>query len=294
MMTSASTVALIAGGAQHALAQDGVFPAGYTLNVQGAYGGLNNPYADKFSGAPSEIEDKFGDADADAGLIGSLSLSRQIAPGRDILLGLTIGANPDNDIVTTDSGGSPGEVESFTRSNDLSFVALDLEVGHTVSSPAGVDLRLFYGARALSSKAELDKTGEFESGGVVVAEDSQKIESEYLGIGPRIGVGFSTPVSGQLGISGEVGFAHLFGDRKDTVSFSSGGPSESSGFSERENVTSLDAQVGVDYFFSPTSKISAGYQFQQLWNIDSFSDGDSRDSEPRMIHGAFVGFTTTF
>lgn len=296
MMTSVSTVALVAGGAQQGLAQDGAFPAGYMLNVQGAYGTLNNPYADKISGGPSEIEEKFGDSSSDAGYIGSVSLARQIAPGRDMSLGLTIGGNPDNDIVVTDEDGS-GFVGTFVRSNDLSFAALDFEMGHTKSMP-GADVRFFYGARGLSTNAETEKLGEVTSGGILDEAYSQRVESEFAGVGPRVGMGYTTKLPGQFGLSGEVGLAWLFGDREDTSTetFDNGGgaSSFSSGFSERQNVTSLDAQVGVDYYVSPTAKISAGYQLQQLWNIDAPSDTDSRDSDQRIIHGAFVGFTTTF
>ncbi|PJI93057.1 hypothetical protein BC777_1925 [Yoonia maricola] len=296
MMTSASAAALIAGGAQQGLAQDGAFPDGYTLNVQGAYGVLNNAYDDKLTGTnpPSDIEDKVGDETADRAIIGSVSLARQTAPGRDMTFGLTIGTNPDNDIATTDDFGLG--VDTFTRSNDFSFAALDFEMGRTVSAE-GIDLRLFYGARAVASDSSLDKVGSSESGGEV-DEFDQESASNYLGIGPRVGAGVSTGLSEQFGISGEIGLAVLRGTRDDegqfeTFFFGGGGDIEDES-SALQTVTSLDAQIGVDYFMSPSSKISVGYQLQQFWNIDGASDEDTPNSEPRLIHGAFVGFTTTF
>ncbi|MCG3267364.1 Lpg1974 family pore-forming outer membrane protein [Yoonia sp. I 8.24] len=300
MMTSASTVALIAGGAQQGLAQDGAFPAGYTLNVQGAYGSLNNPYVDKYSGAPDEFEEKIGDSNSDAGYLASLSLGRQLAPGKDMSFGLTLGGVPDNDITVTDGS------DTFVRSNDFSFAALDFEMGRSLPMQ-GADVRLFYGARALYSNSEQEKLGrEDVSGGY---EASYKTESEYLGVGPRVGIGFATNptplgATGQIGFSGELGASVLFGERKDTFSYeaSESGFSSgfSSGFTESKTAASLDAQLGVDYYFSPATKVSVGYQLQQLWNIDVTSDEDGEsdlgyeDTSPRLIHGAFVGFTTTF
>ncbi|MEL7179825.1 MAG: Lpg1974 family pore-forming outer membrane protein [Pseudomonadota bacterium] len=293
MMTSASAVALIAGGAQQAAAQDGAFPDGYTLNVQGAYGVLNNAYDDKLTGTnpPSEFEDKVGDETADRAIVGSVSLARQTAPGRDMTFGLTIGSNPDNDITSSEDFGEG--IDTLTRSNDFSFAALDFEMGRTVSAE-GIDLRLFYGARAVASDSSLDKVGSSNSGGEV-DEFDQESGSNYLGVGPRIGAGVSTGLSEQFGVSGEVGLAVLRGTRDDEGQFDVvGSDGDSDSASALQTVTSLDAQIGLDYAVSPTSKISVGYQLQQFWNIDGASDEDTANSEPRLIHGAFVGFTTTF
>jgi hypothetical protein len=56
-------------------------------------------------------------------------------------------------------------------------------------------------------------------------------------------------------------------------------------------------QIGADYYLSPTSKVSFGYHAQQMWNVDRHFDedsGDFEDAKPRLIHGVFVGYTTTF
>ena len=301
MMTSASSVALIAGAAHQGLAQDALLPSGYTLNIQGAYGRLNNPYVDKYEGAPSEFQEKIGDANSDNGYIGSVSLGRQLAPNQDMAFALTVGGSVDNDITRTEEGS--GYTETSVRSNDLSFAALDIELGRTIPMQAA-DGRLFYGARALYSNSEQEKLGRYESNGNY-DEVTEGVTSEYVGLGPRVGVGFATkPVVGQIGFSGELGAAILVGERTDTYTskYSYGGSgssyssSYSSGFSEKTNVASLDAQLGMDYYVSPTSKISVGYQLQQLWNVDTTSDEDDFEdiASPRIIHGAFVGFTTTF
>jgi hypothetical protein len=302
MMTSASTIALIAGGAQQALAQDGAFPAGYTLNVQGTYGILNNPYLDKTSSPPAEFEDKIGDKTSERAALGSLSLGRDTSPGKDMVFGLTLGSSLDNDRSASASSG--GDVVTTGRSNDLAFAALDFELGETMPMQ-GADVRLFYGVRALASNSQLEKLGR-ESLGDDFGENSVLFESKYAGAGPRIGVGFSTqPSIGQFGFSGDISTSYLFGSREDTLTVrettfidgitTTGGGG--SGFSENKNVTTLEAQIGADYYLSPTSKVSFGYHAQQMWNVDRHFDedsGDFEDAKPRLIHGVFVGYTTTF
>lgn len=234
--------------------------------------------------------------------MGSMSLSRQTAPNKDMAFGLSFGVSQDDAFSFSSSFSGSGSA-TFTGGEGLSYAALDFEMGTTV--PTGVaDMRWFYGARALASKStisqgvDIDKAG---SGGNLEIEAT----SEFLGVGPRVGIGFATqPVPGsqmgQFGLSGEIGAAVLFGSRKDTVSssYSSGGASSSfsSSSSERKNVTSLDAQVGVDYYLSDNATISVGYQLQQFWNVDLMSDEDNSgdDAGPRLVQGVFIGFTTQF
>ena len=51
---------------------------------------------------------------------------------------------------------------------------------------------------------------------------------------------------------------------------------------------SLDARLGVDYYLSPTSKLSAGYQLQQYWNVDVFSTSDVNNRLPRLGRAGFA------
>ncbi|WP_322892165.1 MULTISPECIES: Lpg1974 family pore-forming outer membrane protein [unclassified Yoonia] len=306
MMGSASTVALAVAGAQGAVAQSPAMLEGYTLNVQGGVGIIDNVWADKVEGESSEEQDKVGADETHGAFMGSLSLTRQTAPGRDMTLGLSLGGSPDNRYENTfESGGS-----SFTSisKNELAFAALDFELGTAI--PAEIaDFRWHYGVRALGTSARLSLGREADKiGGTVEAEPSLK--SEFLGIGPRVGVGFTTqpaagPNAGQYGFFGDIGASILFGDRKDTFGIrvteddGSGGVSSSgfsSSFSERKTVTSLDAQIGVDYYLSDNSKVSLGYQLQQFWNIDEWSDEESEadNSGPRLMQGVFIGYTTTF
>ena len=302
LMGSVSTVAIVVAGAQQASAEAHSALSGYTLNVQGGIGAVDNIWDDKL-GSGSGL-DKVGYEDTLPAYMGALTLSRETAPNKDMAFGLSFGLSPQADSFRFSSGfsgsGSGSGIATVAGEQNLSYAALDFEMGTTV--PMGTaDMRWFYGARALASKSTLsfgvDKTGSGSSG-----SGEFEAESVFVGVGPRVGVGFATqPAPGsQFGFSGELGAAVLFGSRKDTFtsSYSSGGASSSfsSGSSEQKNVTSLDAQIGVDYYLSDNATISVGYQLQQFWNIDVASDEDngSDSNETRLVHGVFVGFTTQF
>lgn len=308
MMTTASTAALVVGGGQTVFAQEGLLPEGYSLSVQGGYGIANNALYDKVeasdSGGPisDELSDKIGDEDSFRQITGSASLSRELAPGRDMRFGFRGGLTVDDEVSTTET--FEDESITFGTRSNFSYAALDFDLGYTLPA-SGIDLRGFIGARALTSNSELEKFGEFDSGGPVVNEFSQATISEFTGIGPRAGVGFSTPATplgtaGDFSLSGELAASYLFGERKDIGESNSGGETEEF-FSETNDleVTTLEAQIGVNYHISPNSKLSVGYELQQFWNVDGFSDSDDEtgfgdDAEPRLIHGVFIGFSTTF
>ena len=304
LMSSVSSVAIVVAGAQQASADAHSALSGYTLNVQGGIGAVDNIWDDKTGS--EDLSDKVGSEDNLTSYMGSLTLSRETSPNKDMAFGLSFGVSPQAESFKISSGfsGSGSGVLTFAVRQSNSYAALDFEMGTTV--PMGTaDMRWFYGARALASKSTISAGYEFDkagSGSEVFAEG--EAESVFVGVGPRVGIGFATqPAPGsQFGFSGELGAAVLFGSRKDTETVTavsgflpgSGGSSFSS-FSERKNVASLDAQIGVDYYLSDNATISAGYQLQQLWNVDYASDEDNPNfSRSRLIYGVFVGFTTQF
>ena len=306
LMSSVSSVAIVVAGAQQASADAHSALSGYTLNLQGGIGAVDNIWDDKTGS--EDLSDKVGSEDNLTSYMGSLTLSRETSPNKDMAFGLSFGVSPQAESFKISSGfsgsGSGSGVLTFAVRQSNSYAALDFEMGTTV--PMGTaDMRWFYGARALASKSTISAGYEFDkagSGSEVFAEG--EAESVFVGVGPRVGIGFATqPAPGsQFGFSGELGAAVLFGSRKDTETvtavsgFSPGsGGSSFSSFSERKNVASLDAQIGVDYYLSDNATISAGYQLQQLWNVDYASDEDNPNfSRSRLIHGVFVGFTTQF
>ena len=306
LMSSVSSVAIVVAGAQQASADAHSALSGYTLNVQGGIGAVDNIWDDKTGS--EDLSDKVGSEDNLTSYMGSLTLSRETSPNKDMAFGLSFGVSPQAESFKISSGfsgsGSGSGVLTLAVRQSNSYAALDFEMGTTV--PMGTaDMRWFYGARALASKSTISAGYEFDkagSGSEVFAEG--EAESVFVGVGPRVGIGFATqPAPGsQFGFSGELGAAVLFGSRKDTETvtavsgFSPGsGGSSFSSFSERKNVASLDAQIGVDYYLSDNATISAGYQLQQLWNVDYASDEDNdSEAKTRLIHGVFVGFTTQF
>ena len=313
LATSASTIAIIAGSGSAWAEAHGSSLTGYTLSLEGGVGTIDNPWVDKLSSGGvvgEDYEDKFGDS-SHTSFMGSVSLSRERAPMKDVSVGLTFGGSLDTEadfrqyfIENTFFG-----VFSTEASQDFSFAALDVELGQTIPL-AAANVRYHYGLRGLSTSTSLDKTGELRGTGIGSGSSEssfsagQSLESTFLGIGPRAGIGFSTtpasaPALGNFGVSGNLGASVLFGNREDTFTVSiSDSLSLDSGFSETvsdsKTVFGLDAQIAVDYNLSPTSKLSAGYQLQQFWNVDVVSDEDTDDREPRLIQGVFVGFTTTF
>jgi len=302
-LTSVSAIAISAGATEVAQAQDAGEAVGYSLSFQGTFGRLDNAPADKWGGSGGSggpfggYQDKFGDPNTDMGYMGAISLERRASPERDIRLTFSVGGSLNNDRYFS-SGFSGGTVDG-TVTNDLSFAAMDVEIGHHRAVGSN-DLRLFAGLRGMTSSTSSDKVGSaVPGGGGLSLSEELKFQSDFVGVGPRVGLGYSTkPAVGSFGFAGQIGAAALFGTRKDRGEFavSLGGSSFSSGFSESgsQTVLSLDAQIGINYYVSENSKISAGYAAQQLWNVDVFSDSESIDVGPRLIDGVFLGFTTQF
>lgn len=300
LMSSVSSVAIVVAGAQQASADAHSALSGYTLNVQGGIGEIDNIWDDKTGS--EDLSDKVGSEDNLTSYMGSLTLSRETSPNKDMAFGLSFGVSPQEGFKISSGfsgSGSGSGVQTIAVRDSNSYAALDFEMGTTV--PMGTaDMRWFYGARALASKSnfsfdyEIDNAG--SGSGLVEAEG----ESVFVGVGPRVGIGFATqPAPGsQFGFSGELGAAVLFGSQKDTLTTNGfgvdSGLSFSSSFTEQKNVASLDAQIGVDYYLSDNAIISAGYQLQQLWNVDDALDEDINYASSRLIHGVFVGFTTQF
>lgn len=311
MMTTASTAALIVGTGQSVFAQDGLLPAGYSLNVQGGYGVTDNALRDKIEGSSEgpegdELTDKAGDDTSFRQISGSVSLTRQVTPQRDYTFGLSGSVTATDEVSSTQESG--GDTEIIKNQNRLNIGALDFEAGYTMPT-GGVDIRGFAGVRALATSTENDKFGAFDSGGGFDEAASFNLSSSFAGIGPRVGIGLSTqptPVgnAGNFSFSGEVAASYLFGKRDDEFSvivpFGGGDFEEQS---EDVEVTTLELQLGVNYHLSPNAKVTVGYELMQLWNVDTYSDGDSTefflgpdddDGDPRLVQGVFIGFTTNF
>jgi len=314
IMTSVSAIALASASTGAAFAQEATTPdAGkYTLSFEGAFGNLDNAPADKWGASGgSGGQDKFGAKSLS--YAGAISLKRDLGQNRDVTFGMSFAGNPSNiQNFVSNSGffGSGGSGYNYASSltNDLSFGAMDVEMGLTRNLSVG-DVRFFGGIRGLamntSSDFLADETADKTGVGVSLSIEAN-VHSSFVGVGPRAGVGFSTgPKAAGFGVSASVAAAALFGQRKDDVlvgtesnTGGSGGPQSDSlaeSQTEFQTVMNVDGKLSLDYYFSEQAKVSLGYQARQFWNVDYWSDDKSNDNaKPRLVDGVFIGFSTSF
>ena len=313
LMTTVSSLALTSAGM--AVAQDAApkLDPKFTLTVQGGFGSLDSAPRDKW-GASGGLSDKVGIggndlAYSDLAYTGAISLSRSIGENRDVRFGLGFGSNPTNEDLYTSSyssGGTSG-LASSSVTNNFGFTTMDIDTGRSTEVAMG-KLSAFGGVRGMVTKSasaqSIDKVGNdgVSSGS---AQVTANVESNFVGLGPRIGAGFvSKPFAGGFGVSAEVAAGVVYGQRTDRVSLDKVGTSSSGGnfgpvtvgesVSDSQIVKTLDAKASVDYHISENTSLSLGYQARQFWNVDGFSDSDSGNTTHRLVDGAFIAFTTKF
>jgi len=218
------------------------------------------------------------------------------------------------------------------------FLAADFEVGYTPVLSDQFNVRLFAGLRALAFKSTFDgetyASSYYESGlnqdgpedgstssyysSYSVDEFSGTMETEFVGVGPRVGAQVATRFEGtNFGLSASVASSVLFGEKKVTKtgefyhsagwysSYSSltgsGDDSDSSYFegtsssSAKTNTTVVDLQasVGVDYYLSDNAALTVGYQAEKLFELsgDNLGPGTNIDT---LTHGPFIKLGGTF
>jgi len=318
LMTTVSTFALTSGLAGIALADDAapnVDPK-FSLTLEGGFGRLDSAPKDKWGAESGGFDDKAG-VGQDMAYTGAISLSRSIGENRDVRFGLGFGGNPSN--ISSDSSGYsagtfvfPGSGDATVSvSNDFGFTSLDIDTGRSTAMSLG-NLTAFGGLRGLvttsASTSSTDKIGNDTSiGGLgqYTAQIAVNNESNFVGLGPRLGVGFaSKPIAGGFGFSGEMAGGLVYGQRTDSASVDKAGTSEfTSGSgsatvaqseSNSQIIKTLDVKASLDYHVSENATLSLGYQARQFWNVDSFSDPDGGTVNNRLVDGAFIAFTTKF
>lgn len=201
---------------------------------------------------------------------------------------------------TSGGGGSGSGFGTLGETSDLRFLTGDLELGYNVHPSDNVDLRLFAGLRALSSHSSEDKFGTFSSGGPPLSEEF-RMDTEFLGIGPRAGFDFSTRMGdGPFGISGMAAGSILFGriDQEATIRASMGGSSFAftGGDDQSETVYNIEAALGADVHITDNSVLTIGYRAEYWDNMrgeDKSGSGDEFDGDV-LSHGPFVRFIANF
>jgi len=170
-------------------------------------------------------------------------------------------------------------------------VGRDLGIG---SGQAQVKLGLRYAD--LSEKISGPGVAYTDSGlGSLTSTDNASLKSRFQGLGPRIAVEGSMPISGQWGVDYGAGAAYLFALKRDrTFALEDG---ETITQSDKKGVFNLDASLALTYNFTETTKVAVGYRadayFDALPGIDFTKPGGGADTT-RVYHGAFLRLTTNF
>lgn len=165
--------------------------------------------------------------------------------------------------------------------DDVSYQNLDIEHGWTFGSG---NIRLHAGARILRYESDSTATSTIPNRNAVMS-------SEFTGLGPRVGVEFTSPVSTRrLHVFGELAAAVLVGHASHDVTGSIVPATSSSG---TETVINLEAELGIGYSISDRANIQIGASIEQLNDIDMISGGGTSLGD-RTFEGVFIGFETDF
>ena len=313
--------------------------------------GLDKMGSGIFASGASGLSGIFGSGDPSFGYHAAFSVGKQIDENWDVRFGGSINKLLENTVGATESAGSsfftplPGggfnssffEVSSTIEGKaDFSFETLDFEVGYTPTLADDMSVRLFAGIRGLhfSSKG-VSQVGlnfasgssasagygsgsfsSFESAGVLF---QGAFETEFFGVGPRVGVSAAHRFAGtNWGLSGTVAGAALFGRQTHSFqqsfssgfsagfsgsssgpgsapasgSFSSGGSSAGPSSSSTTDKMVFDLQVkgGVDFYLDDKTALTFGYQAEQLFGVGS---GDGGLDDNKLVHGPFISLTGT-
>jgi hypothetical protein len=131
--------------------------------------------------------------------------------------------------------------------------------------------------------------------GSLTSTSNAYLKSRFQGLGPRVAVEGSMPLSGQWGLDYGAGAAYLFAITRDrTFALADGSEITQS---DKKGVFNLDASLAVTYNFTPTTKVALGYRadayFDALPGIDFTKSGGETDVT-RVYHGAFLRLTNSF
>lgn len=309
--SNAAIAAVVAGGvasvgSNAALAADPMIGAEpeWFLSLEGGVL-FADPATDKigeigelFEGIGFDTTDRNG-FDGEFGYRGAAKFGKKFDDNLDWRLGIAYSnfVKNESSITVSESAGSGSG--SFEQNSDLSYLTGDLELGYNVRPSDRFDLRVFGGLRVLNSEDSQDKFGELSDGGNGLSFDGST-ESEFLGIGPRLGVDFSGKVSDDsiLGFSGMLAAAAIFGELKQENEFAAsinGSGIFGGSFTDHTNETvfNLEAAFGADFHLTDNAVLTFGYRGEL---IDRFSDksGESSSGSDFLSHGPFIRLIAEF
>ncbi|MDG4855152.1 MULTISPECIES: Lpg1974 family pore-forming outer membrane protein [unclassified Mesorhizobium] len=178
-----------------------------------------------------------------------------------------------------------------------SHLVADFAVGRDMGIGSG-DAQVKLGLRYADLSEKISGPGAAYIGSDLTSLNSTSdayLKSRFQGLGPRVAVEGSMPISGQWGVDYGAGAAYLFALKRDrTFAVESGDMITQS---DKKGVFNLDASLALTYNFTSTTKVAVGYRadayFDALPGIDFTKVGGGADST-RVYHGAFLRLTTAF
>jgi hypothetical protein len=121
---------------------------------------------------------------------------------------------------------------------------------------------------------------------------------DFFGIGPRVAMAGSVPITGAWWFDYDTGVAVLFGPRQysQTVFVSGaninpciGGCPINLSNSNTATVFNFDVEPGISYFFTPNIKLSANYRFDGYWDAARLADASGTFvNGSRIFQGGFL------
>jgi hypothetical protein len=129
--------------------------------------------------------------------------------------------------------------------------------------------------------------------------------SQFLGVGPRLGVDGSQPLAGSWAFDYLGGVAVLFGNRSlnatQTLSATTTFPPISLASitalnpSSTVGIFNLDAQAGISYWLTPNFKLTASYRFDGYWGASTIIEPTGAPGQQdRFYYGPMLRGTATF
>lgn len=175
-----------------------------------------------------------------------------------------------------------------------SHLVADFAVGRDIGIGAGM-AQVKLGVRVADLQANTNFSGSafsyFGSAYAVVAE----FRSRFLGVGPRLSLEGSLPITGLWAIDYMAGVAALYGNRSLDVTLTAGGITGSISFNDYGTVFNADAMAGLSYAFSQSMKLTAGYRFDGYWNaLRTFDNNFNFVDIDRFYPGPFLRATARF
>jgi hypothetical protein len=310
---SASVVALCAGVAQPALAQD---KPGIYLGLEGSVlmsGGTSEVLPSSTTGVGDLSVKPGGDGWSGKGTLGyRLNSAWDFAASLEgNWLDTDSGARTRSDLLTTQSG---------QISSKAHYYLADFDAGYTVRLGDSGKVRLSGGIeyanftnRQTSAYSYHGQITPFPNFSIPDNEGGSKdVTSRFWGIGPKLGIDGSyrlgrSDFSVVGGVSGSVLFGRLHNSGSSAYYSYTGGPRPQitptyfDEGSKGHTAYGLSADIGLAYqlpYANFNSTITAGYRVAQWWDIGQFQAVDSPtgawQNVDLLVHGPFLNWTMAF